>query len=63
MTDSRLPDDEPLDPTADTGRFQAFVEGDDDLDRPPAAGVSFRLATLVGGLLVGAALIWLLFLL
>lgn len=65
VTDPTLPD-EPFDPTADTGRFQAFVHGADDGDeddRPAAAGVPFRLITLAAGLLVLAVLVVVLFLL
>lgn len=64
MTDPTLPD-EPYDPTADTGRFQAFFdEGDGDgEDEPAPAGVPFRVVTLVAGLLVLGALVLLLFLL
>lgn len=65
MTDPAFPD-EPHDPTADTGRFQAFVHdqgGDGPDDRPAAVGVPFRVITLVAGLLVLAVLVVLLFLL
>lgn len=53
--------DEP-DPGADTGRWQAFAESDEDL--PLAAGGSspkaFRLVTLLVGLVVFGGLVWLL---
>lgn len=65
MTDPTLPD-EPHDPSADTGRFQAFVhagDGDGEDERPAPAGVPFRVITLIAGLLVLAALVLLLFLL
>lgn len=65
MTDPTLPD-EPYDPTADTGRFQAFVherDGDGEDERPAPVGVPFRVITLIAGLLVLGALVSLLFLL
>lgn len=63
MTDPTLPD-EPFDPTADTGRFQAFVEGGEGEEDPPApVGAPFRLITLAAGLLVLVVLVLLLFLL
>ncbi|HVL99587.1 MAG TPA: hypothetical protein VM324_09885 [Egibacteraceae bacterium] len=66
MTESGLPE-EPFDPTADTGRFQAFVDGEPDpaivAARPAAAGVPFRVGTLIGGLVVLGVLVVLLFLL
>jgi len=57
--------DEPFDPTADTGRFEAFAQGDDeDLDdRGPAVGAPFRIVTLVAGLLVLGILVVVLLLL
>lgn len=65
MTDPTLPD-EPYDPTADTGRFQAFVhagDGDGLDERPAPVGVPFRVITLIAGLLVTGALVLLLLLL
>lgn len=61
MSDSPLRDEAP-DPSADTGQFRAFVDGQPD--RPARkVGVAFRLLTLVGGLAVLAVLVGLLFLL
>lgn len=61
MNDSSSPD-QPPDPTADTGRFQAFVDKVPD-QRPPRVGVPFRVLTLLAGLLILGGLVWLLFLL
>lgn len=69
MTDSSLPDEPTLpddapDPAADTGRFQAFVDGSEaEQGWGPPAGVPFRLATLLAGLAVLGVVMWLLFLL
>lgn len=60
MSDPRPSDDE-LDPGADTATFRAFAAGGDaSSERPRAAGVPFRIATLVVGLVVFAGLVWLL---
>lgn len=61
MSDTPL-HDEPLDPAADTGRFQAFVDGPPD-EPLRKVGVPFRVLTLLGGLAVLGVLVWLLFLL
>lgn len=69
MTDPSLPDEpgfpnEAPDPAADTGRFQAFVDGADaDEGRGTPVGVPFRLATLLAGLVALGVIVWLLFLL
>lgn len=62
MTDP-APRDDPMDPTADTARFQAFVEGAAEPVRPERVGVPFRVLTLLAGLVVLGGLLWLLFLL
>jgi hypothetical protein len=53
------PPDDP-DPSADTERFEAFVRGGDREPEPRAATNTFRVLTLVGGLVVLAFLAWLL---
>lgn len=58
MTDSPLPD-EPADPAADTGEFQAFVDKT-PRDPPARVGAPFRVVTLLAGLLVLGGLMWLL---
>lgn len=62
MSDA-TPPHEPADPTADTGRFQAFVEGAGEPARPARVGVPFRVLTLLAGVIVLGGLVWLLFLL
>lgn len=62
MTDPTPPDD-PADPIADTGRFEAFTEGADERPLPARVGVPFRVLTLLAGLAVLGGLLWLLFLL
>lgn len=64
MTEPTLPE-EPFDPSADTGRFEAFVQGEEEGldDQGAAVGVPFRVATLVAGLLVLGVLVVVLFLL
>ena len=55
-----------LDPGADTGRFQAFAAGgaEDGMPGPVERGggstTTFRLLTLLGGLVAFAAIVWLL---
>ena len=54
-----------LDPGADTGRFRAFAAGgaEDGMPGPVARGgstASFRLLTLLGGMVVFAGIVWLL---
>lgn len=61
MSDSPLHDDPP-DPAADTGRFQAFADGVTD-EPPRKVGVHFRVLTFLAGLVVLGLLVWLLFLL
>ena len=62
----RHEEEEPdIDPGADTGRFRAFVQGDDGevVSGPAERGGSnrgFRLATLAVGLVVFAGVVWLL---
>lgn len=58
--------DDELDPAADTSMFQAFVQrGDQEqpVQRGKAVGAPFRILTLLGGLVVFALIVWLLFLL
>jgi hypothetical protein len=62
VTDSTPPDDH-VDPTADTGAFEAFVAAGAQPERPAKVGVPFRLLTLLAGLVVLGGLVWLLFLL
>lgn len=57
-----MPPDDPADPIADTGRFEAFAEAAEPA-RPARVGVPFRVLTLVAGLAVLGGLLWLLFLL
>jgi hypothetical protein len=55
------PSDDDLDPGADTATFRAFASGGDTpSERPRAAGVPFRIATMLVGLAVFAGLVWLL---
>lgn len=55
------PPDDPADPIADTGRFEAFAEGTTEPRRPTPVGVPFRVLTLLVGLMVLGGLLWLLF--
>ena len=58
---SDQPEHEP-DPGADTQMFKAFVEREERAtERPRAVGAPFRILTLLGGLVIFAGLIWLLF--
>lgn len=54
-----------LDPGADTGRFRAFAAGGADGEAPGPAErggstATFRLLTLLGGLVAFAGIVWLL---
>lgn len=61
MTDDpRDPSPEPDDPAADTAMFQAFAQREDPPPPPRQSGSAFRVTTLLIGLAVFAALVWLL---
>ena len=52
-----MDENDPTDRTADTDAFRAFA----DAEAPPErSATSFRVLTLVGGLVVLAGLVWLL---
>ena len=60
VTDSR-PDGTPEDTSADTQMFRAFVERAPEAERPKPVAPPFRILTLLGGLVVFALLVYLLF--
>lgn len=55
------PGAEPDDPAANTEMFAAFQARQPDPEPRRAVGAPFRIATLIGGLVLLAVLVWLLF--